>query len=451
MGKFSLWLVEKHYKFRKIRGKPPVSAARIHTYRKLYPGENLKELLMRRDARLLSRILWAGVAGVILYLLIIWMQEKPEAVTSLERPEYGNGEKIYEMEVVRGEEHFPVEVTVGEQNYTEQEMVDKFNEAYKEVLNVMLGKNESLEKVTVPLSLPSQALGGIIRAEWTSKTRELLDDWGEIVKEQNGIEEEGEEGRYLLSLICGDVIREYEIALTVYPESKTEEERFLDVLKTEIEKYSYMNQESEEMKLPEKCEGRELVWYVKPELGMQYFILIFPLTAALFFLASDRQRQKEALQRREKEMLMDYPELISKFTVLIQAGMTTRNVWERIVKEYEEKRKKNQKSRFAYEEMKITLSQMKNGVYESQAYGEFGRRCGLHSYLKFSALLEQNLKQGTTRLALRLTEEAEAAFEERKSLARRMGEEAQTKLMLPMFMMLAVVLIVVMVPAFMAF
>nr|WP_269141956.1 type II secretion system F family protein [Lientehia hominis] len=150
-------------------------------------------------------------------------------------------------------------------------------------------------------------------------------------------------------------------------------------------------------------------------------------------------------------MLLDYPELVSKFTVLVQAGMTTRNVWERMVREYEGKKDKGQKSRYAYEEMRITWNQMKNGVYESAAYEEFGRRCGLHSYLKFGALLEQNLRQGTTGLAVRLKKEAEEAFENRKNVARRLGEEAETKMMLPMFMMLFVVLTVIMVPAFLSF
>ena len=40
------------------------------------------------------------------------------------------------------------------------------------------------------------------------------------------------------------------------------------------------------------------------------------------------------------------------------------------------------------------------------------------------------------------------SFEERKARARRLGEEAGTKLLLPMFLMLAEVLVIVVVPAF---
>ena len=46
--------------------------------------------------------------------------------------------------------------------------------------------------------------------------------------------------------------------------------------------------------------------------------------------------------------------------------------------------------------------------------------------------------------------ESVQAFEERKARAKKLGEEAGTKLLFPMFLMLAVVLIIVIVPAFMS-
>ena len=50
-----------------------------------------------------------------------------------------------------------------------------------------------------------------------------------------------------------------------------------------------------------------------------------------------------------------------------------------------------------------------------------------------------------------LEEEAAEAFEERKADARKLGEEAGTKLLLPMGIMLIVVMIIVIVPAFLSF
>ncbi len=44
--------------------------------------------------------------------------------------------------------------------------------------------------------------------------------------------------------------------------------------------------------------------------------------------------------------------------------------------------------------------------------------------------------------------ECKDALQERKANARRLGEEAGTKLLLPMIMMLAIVMVVIIVPAF---
>ena len=92
--------------------------------------------------------------------------------------------------------------------------------------------------------------------------------------------------------------------------------------------------------------------------------------------------------------------------------------------------------------------QMDGGVPEAECYEKFGRRCGTQEYMRFGALLSQNLRKGTKGLNDLLRLEAIQSFEERKARARRLGEEAGTKLLLPMFLMLAEVLVIVVVPAF---
>ena len=82
---------------------------------------------------------------------------------------------------------------------------------------------------------------------------------------------------------------------------------------------------------------------------------------------------------------------------------------------------------------------------------EFGRNCGLIQYMKLVSLLEQNRKNGSRNLKERLKLEMAEAFEQRKHQARRMGEEAGTKLLLPLFMLLTVVMIVTAVPALIEF
>ena len=51
-------------------------------------------------------------------------------------------------------------------------------------------------------------------------------------------------------------------------------------------------------------------------------------------------------------------------------------------------------------------------------------------------------------LRSKLYEESQSVFEERKKLARRKGEELGTKLLLPMMLLLGVVMVIIMAPAF---
>lgn len=107
-------------------------------------------------------------------------------------------------------------------------------------------------------------------------------------------------------------------------------------------------------------------------------------------------------------------------------------------------------ARPAYEEMALTLNRIRCGEPEGAAIEAFGRRCQVQSYMKLASLLEQNRRTGTKNLKQLLEQEMITAWEEQKHTARRMGEEAGTRLLVPLFLMLAVVMVIIMVPALMA-
>src|SRR5699024_5767251 len=104
--------------------------------------------------------------------------------------------------------------------------------------------------------------------------------------------------------------------------------------------------------------------------------------------------------------------------------------------------------RKAYEEMVSTMNQIRGGIPEGEAYEDYGTRCNVSAYRKFGTLLSQNLRKGSKGLTDLLGREAEEAFEERKNLAKKLGEEAGTKLVIPLFLMLIIVFAIVIVPAF---
>ena len=96
----------------------------------------------------------------------------------------------------------------------------------------------------------------------------------------------------------------------------------------------------------------------------------------------------------------------------------------------------------------FTMNQMQGGVPEGECYENYGKRCGISCYRKLGTMLSQNLKKGSGGLSQLLEREAQESFEDRKNLAKKMGEEAGTKLMIPMFLMLIIVFAIVIIPAF---
>ena len=99
----------------------------------------------------------------------------------------------------------------------------------------------------------------------------------------------------------------------------------------------------------------------------------------------------------------------------------------------------------------MTCYELQSGRSEKEAYDHLGKRCQVQVYMKLSTLLSQNLRKGSNDLLRVLRQEADTAFEERKGLAKKLGEEAGTKLLLPMMMMLCIVMVIIMIPAYFSF
>lgn len=156
----------------------------------------------------------------------------------------------------------------------------------------------------------------------------------------------------------------------------------------------------------------------------------------------------ELVEKKKQEEKRKYPEILQKITLYLEAGLTVRAAVNKIAEDYEQKRKKGAKEHAAYEELLIAVREIRMGVSEGAAYEKFGKRTGVREYIRLSTFLTQNVKKGSTMLLQQLHEEAKEAEEMRMRNARKLCEEASTKLLLPMIMLLLVVMILIMFPAF---
>ena len=368
----------------------------------------------------------------------------------LDRSSYGQGDVSYEL-MVEGlrEDDVPVEVVLREREYTRREAGETYQKVMDMLPQLILGDNPSLEDVRYPLNLVTYLDDYGIRLRWESDEPEILDSFGEVHGE--GLDEQGAQVVLSVRMTEGNWPEEYRIPVQVKPPVLAEEEArrrgFMELLKAEDERQAA----SERMELPGEYLGHSLTYRMEQE---PVFLPMAGLGAAgaILLTLKDRSDARSRESARKQQMMLDYPEILSRLTIFLGAGMSIRTAWDKIGLEYEKMKEQGRRTRrYAYEEMYETSCQMKAGVPEGAAFEEFGRRCGLQSYIRLAGLLEQNRKNGSKNLKSTLKIEMADAFEQRKHQARRLGEEAGTKLLLPLFMMLSVVMIMIAVPALMEF
>ncbi len=366
------------------------------------------------------------------------------------RNEWGKGDYHREMEITVDELLYrhPYVVRIPEQKLTEREEKEFLAAAEKEILEEFSGENASVNEIRHRIFIRDSYQDGRVQAEWSFEPYDIVDVSGEILTKE--LPEKGEDMRAFVRLECGASENRMEFGFRVLPPQLNETESFLILLEKMMESQAERKGEKSFL-LPQNVGGYIVSWRKKGEyLPEKIFLLGCVIAALILYL--ERSRKQELQKKRAGQLLIEYPEMVSKLTLLLGAGMTVKRAFCRIAFSYREKRKKQQTGLcIVCEEMLITCHEMESGVGEERAYERFGERCGLESYRKLGNILSQNLRKGGTAMTVLLEKEVENAFEERKSAAKRYGEEAGTKLLFPMILMLGMIMAILIVPAVMAF
>ena len=368
----------------------------------------------------------------------------------LNRYSYGEGERQQEV-WVRGlwRKEIPVEVVLGEREYGEDDAQRALLEAGSKLSDLVKGSNKSLGEVRDDLNLIGWMEESGIRIRWTTGDPSLIQTDGTVCNED--CPEGGIKTELKADLQAGIYSREYQFPVTVYPPLRTKQQEKEAGFRRLLKQMDEEQRTEAELILPETYDGEKLSYRVRENKDY----LLFPvlgIIAAFLMPLYEKQKENDDKKKKQREMLEDYPEIVSKLTVFSGAGLPVRRAWERIVLEYEAAcRDGYQTERAAYKEMAAAYHRMQRGVPELKAYAEFGVDCHLRAYRKLAGLLEQNVRNGAEGLRKALETEMESAFEEEKGMARRKGEEASTKLLLPLFMMLLIIMVMVSVPAFLSF
>lgn len=418
----------------------------------LNPGKE-KEMLYRdyqkKKTILMGVIAVIGFVSALSLHLSSRMETKLAEGARLIRNEWGAGDFKITLSARTDMWNRKIALSVRERQYTMTEKEELMETLCQALPDIIKGKNQDLHHVTTNLNLVTSVKGYPFWTSWESMNPDRIEADGTVKRE--GISKEGE--WVILKASIRDkqqeVHNEFEIKVFLLPEALTSEELFFRELESELIREEMSNNSEKQFNLPQSLNGQLIDWEEQKKEYSFWIFLLFLLGAAAVGRGMDRDL-KRSIQKRNEQLMAEYAGFVSMLRLYLMAGLTIKNAFVQIADDYG-KQKMTQGKSCLYKEIKTLCFQLENGMEEGQVYQQWGYRCGEMRYRRLSFLLGVHLKQGNSQLIQLLAGEAETAQEDRRNYARKLGEEAGTKLLIPMIMMLTVVMMLVLLPAYMGF
>lgn len=434
-------LCDIYYQVRKKLHLPEIAPERIKSLNLLYPDKKPEEVARKQDEKLLRTILLVFAAGVVLIISVLFADAIRENIESVIRKEPGKGNTRLELVAEYEGEEIPIEVSVNSRQYTEEEIDALFEASKSEMFEKILGENENFDYIDKNLNLELVYLDNGAECKWRMSEVGLVTYAGVLINPDRF--EGGYRTSAELRITYGTETRRYSTELTLYPPAG--DLSVAEQIEAAIKTVDSENPYDSRVFLPNQLGDSKLNYLERKESGAAAGIILLILLIMGLLIFREKEELKNEKKSRDEQLESEYPVLVSKLAVLIGAGLSIRKAWERIVDDY---KKTKTETKPLYEEMDLAVRRMGQGYTEEEALTEFGKRAGLNEYLRFIGTLESQRKNGKAELLAFLRDEANGALEKSLTVAKRRGEKMSSKLLIPMILLFAIVLALLIIPAF---
>lgn len=437
---FSFWIVEYFGLTKKVGAGTWKAIDNINSHENV--EIEIKKHIAKKIQTCVLILLAVNVLGVFYE---INSRVNNDNISVVDRAEPGQGDKQVSKKVIIDGKEENISFELSEREPKKEEVTSEIDIVKNYIDENLLGDNESYENVYKKLNLVEECPDSNAQISWITDEEGYINSDGSIerIKDNNGV---------IVSISAlityGEYEEEYIVTLRLVPDPQKED---TNTLLNMIEEENDNTRANKTMQLPDKI-GNKTVSYVEDGNGKENILIIYVLgiiAIVLIFCMGDNDIRKKDEQRRQ-EMLVDYPEIITKLCILMRAGLTARRAWEKIACDYKACIGKN-KPRFAYEEMYISWIELSNGMAWSETCENFKKRCDSLPYSKLSTWMVQNERKGSAGLIEMLENESYEAKEERNKVIKINGEKISQKLLIPMIGLMAIVMLIAIVPAFISF
>lgn len=204
-------------------------------------------------------------------------------------------------------------------------------------------------------------------------------------------------------------------------------------------------EDSKEVNLPESLGDNTYISWQKAEAkGSWVLPLLFPPMVIIFLYRGKKDELKRAERSEVAEIMMELPSFNNKLVLLLGSGLVYEESIKRIAN-----RGNSQGSRFLIKTLGefITEAEQTNGD-ATRMLKDFAGKRKIGELKRITSIIMDNRKKGTD-LRSKLSLEGELLWERRKKKAEEMARLAESKLTLPLGIMMVPILIVTAGPALM--
>ena len=173
-------------------------------------------------------------------------------------------------------------------------------------------------------------------------------------------------------------------------------------------------------------------------------VLPVGLLLAVLLPVSRVRSLRRQVEERRRAVLRELPEMLSVLMLLVGAGESLQNALLRCAREGGD-------GHPLYRELKRAMHAMQNGESFQHAMDGFARRVGVQEASVLTSALLLQYRKGGSDFVHALRELSFNLWEKRKSLATTKGEEAVSKLSLPLALMFFVLMVIIGSPAILGF
>lgn len=396
--------------------------------------KNIKFRRMTSEQKIATVI---SIAGLILAVLIKFAEtgetnllerksdEKSEAVITAVSDRFETTVSIDILPKVKSEEEC-------------REIYDEFMDILKEKV---LADNDSFSEIESNLQFSETLDGYPFYVSYRIRPGEYISRDGKIMKQPD----EKVPIELIMTVSC-DYFEKEEIFQGYLVNTESEQERFERKILNYLNEQNETDRISDELHLDNTVDNQVISWKVKKRSAVPKVIALCFL-AEIFLWAKTVIEKRERIKKRKERIREDYPEFAMKYSLLYNAGLPPVKTLEKIAEDARSKGKNGP----LYEEINKAIHESESGLSFWEALGRMADSCDTEEVKSFSGLICQNMRKGGKDIAKDLKKAANESVNMKRDELRKKSETAGTRLTVPMVILLAIVFILIMYPAFSQF